>query len=317
MFPPAARLPNPPGAAESPAGEGVAAGRVPRNRPEPSPPPEPREGHAPEPGARGRDPWPPLMDADLTLERLTPGHAPALFARVEQDRDFLRRWLPWVDETRGLADVLAYVRRCGRQYARDRSPNCAIWVGGEFAGVIGMHAVDWANASTSLGYWLAAGFRGRGLMTRACQLMLAHAFVDLELLRVEVRCAAGNARSRAIPERLGFKQEGVLRAAARLEGVFQDLVVYGLLAHEWVPEGPPPVQPAFGESSTEGPTAALAAHGPGAQAPAGPVRLDRPAGSNGRARPRAQRPPAARPVAGAERGQRRHGGASRGGRGRG
>lgn len=70
-------------------------------------------------------------------------------------------------------------------------------------------------------------------MTRACQAMITYAFHTMKLNKVEIRCATENVRSRAIPERLGFKEEGLIRQAEWLYDHYVDLVVYGLLASEW------------------------------------------------------------------------------------
>ena len=70
-------------------------------------------------------------------------------------------------------------------------------------------------------------------MTRACSALGTHAFDALGLSRVEIRCATENEKSRAIPERLGFTQEGTLRQAEWLHDHFVDLTVYGMLAGEW------------------------------------------------------------------------------------
>ena len=70
-------------------------------------------------------------------------------------------------------------------------------------------------------------------MTRACRALVTHAFRELGLHRVEIRAAPGNRRSRAIPERLGFRQEGILRDAEWPYDHYVDLVVYAMLADEW------------------------------------------------------------------------------------
>ena len=101
---------------------------------------------------------------------------------------------------------------------------------GRLAGCVGLHGIDRSHLSTAIGYWIAGEFEGRGLMTRAVRVLVEHAFGDLGLHRVEIRCAVGNARSRAIPERLGFRQEGILRGAERAAGRHLDIAVYGRLA---------------------------------------------------------------------------------------
>jgi ribosomal-protein-serine acetyltransferase len=84
-----------------------------------------------------------------------------------------------------------------------------------------------------IGYWLAAPFQGRGIMTRACRAMVAYAFDTLRLQKVVIRCALGNTRSCAIPQRLGFKHEGIARQAEWLYDHFVDLNLFGMLASNW------------------------------------------------------------------------------------
>jgi ribosomal-protein-serine acetyltransferase len=70
-------------------------------------------------------------------------------------------------------------------------------------------------------------------MTDAVRALTTHAFDVWGLHRVEIRVAVANLRSRAIPHRLGFLEEGVLRQAERHGENFRDIVVYAMLAREW------------------------------------------------------------------------------------
>ena len=63
--------------------------------------------------------------------------------------------------------------------------------------------------------------------------MLDHIFDELGLHRVEIRCGTGNLRSCAIPERLGFTREGVVREAEWVNDRWVDLVVWGILEEDW------------------------------------------------------------------------------------
>ncbi len=91
------------------------------------------------------------------------------------------------------------------------------------------------NRSASIGYWLDAAFEGRGIATRCCRAMLDYAFGEMAMHRVEIRCATHNERSCAIPARLGFTREGVLREAEWVHDGYHDLVVWSMLSGEWKP----------------------------------------------------------------------------------
>ena len=62
---------------------------------------------------------------------------------------------------------------------------------------------------------------------------MEHAFGPWDLQRISIEAAPENTRSRAVAERLGFREEGLLREAERVGSRMLDHVVYGLLAEEW------------------------------------------------------------------------------------
>ena len=173
------------------------------------------------------------LDSGIRLELLSPRHAQELYEAVDRNREHLRPWMPWVDSTKSVAAIEAFISRTLDQTASNSGFQTAIRSGEQLVGVVGMHGINWANKSTSLGYWLAKEEQGKGTMTKACAAYIAHSFSDLNLHRIEIRCATENLRSRAIPERLGFLSEGIIREAEWVNGAFLDHVVYGLLSTEW------------------------------------------------------------------------------------
>ena len=109
-----------------------------------------------------------------------------------------------------------------------------------FVGVIECQAVDPHSRSTELGYWLDERHTGLGLASRACDVLLAHAFNELKLHKVVIRCPVGHDKSAGVARRLGFTQEGLLRAHRWLHESPVDEYVFGLLAHEWTQRGEEP-----------------------------------------------------------------------------
>jgi ribosomal-protein-serine acetyltransferase len=104
---------------------------------------------------------------------------------------------------------------------------------GEFAGSVGCHAIDWANRACSIGYWIESRRQGQGIVTRSVADMLDYLLDSQRLHRVVIQCAVDNHRSCAIPKRLGFTKEGVLRHAERVGDRWLDLVTWSILEDEW------------------------------------------------------------------------------------
>ena len=174
------------------------------------------------------------LEGGAQLRLLEESDAVELYALVDRNRRHLEPWLPWVPATTGPASIREFIRATRRQVAENDGLQLAIVAdGGAIAGVVGVHRIDWANRSTTIGYWLSADAQGRGTMTAAVRALVDHAFRGWGLNRVEISAAVDNARSRAVPERLGFREEGVRREAERHAGRYLDLVVYAMLAADW------------------------------------------------------------------------------------
>ena len=169
----------------------------------------------------------------LELRPLNLRDAKALFPLVEGNRERLRRWLPWVDNNHSVLDTRAFILRVQAHARAGIGQSFGLWWKGALVGTAGFVWIDAANHSAAIGYWLTQEAEGHGLMTAAVTALISHGFHILRLNRIEIRVGVRNRRSRAIPERLGFRHEGTLRQAERLGGRFVDHAVYGMLASEW------------------------------------------------------------------------------------
>jgi ribosomal-protein-serine acetyltransferase len=170
------------------------------------------------------------LGEELRVRTLDLGHAEALFALVERNRDRLRPWMPWEPTTQGPGDIRAFITSC-RDSETDAEGN-GLFVDGALVGTMGMRVNLLANAG-DIGYWIDGAYEGRGIVTRAADRFLVFAFDELGLHRVELHAAVDNVRSRAVATRVGMHEEGVLREPERVHDGYHDMVVYGLLEDEW------------------------------------------------------------------------------------
>lgn len=173
------------------------------------------------------------INADLSLKLKEIRDAEELFNLTDSSRDYLREWLPWLDMTTKVEDTIKYIKQSVKDYAENKSMNTIILFKGEIVGVAGYNKIDWTNKIAFIGYWLGKDFQGNGIMTKAAEALTNYALQELKLNRVEIHAAVENKKSRLIPERLGFVNEGQIRQAEWLYDHYVDHIIYGMLAEDW------------------------------------------------------------------------------------
>jgi ribosomal-protein-alanine N-acetyltransferase len=153
-----------------------------------------------------------------------------------ESRDFLTPWEPvWTEDDLTRASFRLRVKRAAREIATDEAYSLFVLdarsealLGGLTLGLVRRGV---AQACT-LGYWMGQRHAGKGHMTEAVRGALDFAFSELALHRVEAACLPTNEPSRRLLERVGFTREGEARGYLRINGVWADHLLYGMLASE-------------------------------------------------------------------------------------
>ena len=173
------------------------------------------------------------IDDETELRLPTELDAIEIFQVVRENLKYLQRWMPWATDDYSLDSARAFIKNNLQSLADKHEFNVTIIYCNKIVGVIGFHSLDWANKSINLGYWVSEEMQGRGLVTRAAEVLINYAFDVMRLNRLQINCAEENLKSRAIPERLGFNREGMFRQTQWLHDHFENLIVYSMLAEDW------------------------------------------------------------------------------------
>lgn len=155
-------------------------------------------------------------------------------------RDYLQPWEPaWAEDD---LTRTAFRRRLG-VYAREMELGTAwplfIFDSDEeiLLGAITLSNIRRGVAETgTLGYWIGQPHAGQGAATAAARTMLAFAFGGLKLHRVEAACVPFNQASRRVLEKAGFRHEGLAKAYLKINGLWSDHLLFGVIQDEFVPD---------------------------------------------------------------------------------
>lgn len=173
------------------------------------------------------------IDQNLRLELTAQKHAEGLFNALNSSREHLAEFLPWVPNMQSVDDFTNYIRNCELLYQQGMEVSFVIIFNEQTVGRIGLHYLNLFNENAAIGYWLTENAQGQGVMIRSCKALINYGFKELGLHRIELKAATSNFKSQAIPRKLGFQQEGIIRQAEKVNGKFLDLVLYSMIDEEW------------------------------------------------------------------------------------
>lgn len=173
------------------------------------------------------------VDDEIEIRPYILEDAEELSAIVRANCEHLQTFLQWAVPEYSTESAKEFIEQSQKASAEKKREGFGIFCSDKLIGSIGFNKFDWDGRKTEIGYWIAKDYSGKGIITRVCKTLINYAFYELKMNRVEIRCATENIRSSAIPERLGFKLEGVLRQALWRHAKLYDEAIYGLLKEEW------------------------------------------------------------------------------------
>ncbi|HZS30770.1 MAG TPA: GNAT family protein [Gaiellaceae bacterium] len=164
----------------------------------------------------------------VELAALRPEDSPVLFEWIN-DHDLVVLNAPFRPVSQAEHDAWF-----ARVQERENGRIFAIREDDRLVGTCQLHSIHPVHRSAELQIRIgAAGARGRGVGTEALRQLLEHGFEQLHLHRIHLYVLADNERALRAYRRVGFREEGVLRDGACIDGRWVDLILMAVLDHEW------------------------------------------------------------------------------------
>jgi len=196
------------------------------------------------------------VDGNLHIQTLHPDDAASLFQVVERNRSRLR---PWIHPS-ALPETLSAARKLTIEAFFDSLPNpmdaivkyydyshelddykpwsippleMGIWLNDSLVGEIMLARLQDSYTASEFGYWLDGEREGQGIVTRCVGGLMDYAIDNMGTTRFVIGCAVNNQRSRAIPERLGYRLQATVPGGEIVGDYIYDRAVYEMHSAEW------------------------------------------------------------------------------------
>jgi RimJ/RimL family protein N-acetyltransferase len=174
----------------------------------------------------------PLLSGErITLKKHDRLLAQTMYEYVEQDRERLSLFLPWVDYIKGPEDEKKYIESTHEKWTDGTLFDYGVFRtdSDTYMGNIGVHTIRWDHHCAELGYWILGKYEGRGFMSEAVCVLEKHLF-EVGFHRIQIRCSDLNDRSEKVPIACGYLFEGTAREDCIEKGKYRNTKTFSKLA---------------------------------------------------------------------------------------
>ncbi|WP_336665832.1 50S ribosomal protein L7/L12-serine acetyltransferase [Enterobacter mori] len=148
---------------------------------------------------------------------------------VIKNKTFLQTAFDWAQHVGSEEDTRRNVQSNQMLHQRGYAKMFLIFHEDALAGVLSFNAIEPANKTGYIGYWLDEAHQGKGILSRSLQAFMRY-YVELGTVRrFVIKCRVDNHSSNAVALRNGFILEGCLREAEYLNGRYDDVNTYARL----------------------------------------------------------------------------------------
>jgi len=147
-----------------------------------------------------------LIDDQLTLRQVGPDEAGKFFDIIDNDREYLAKWLPFPAFTNTAQDSADFIKSTIQKRIDGLEYGFGIILDGELVGHTSlMHVSD--SQDPEIGYWIASGASGKGIVTRTTNALTNYGVNELGLKKIIIKADPKNTGSNRIAEKLGYRMD--------------------------------------------------------------------------------------------------------------
>ncbi|WP_438012756.1 GNAT family N-acetyltransferase [Psychrobacter raelei] len=168
------------------------------------------------------------INDELSLALVQPSFAKDYLRIIAPNQADFAKFLAWAALDLNENFFLNYITRSLHNYADGIALPCSIIYQDKLVGNIDFHQINPSLGKARIGYWLDPEFRGRGIINKSVKTLIDIGFNEMNISKIEIWTAVENKYSRAVAERLGFIQEGIITQNEKVGSKIYDQIVYGL-----------------------------------------------------------------------------------------
>lgn len=160
------------------------------------------------------------------LRKMKNEDAKELYELIDGNREYLRKWLAWVDCSTSEEDAARFIHSCLQAEADGSGDHYFIFKGQSIRGTIGLREINKKDRTAVIGYWIDERHQSEGIVSHYCRQLTKELSQKHKLSKIYLRFAQRNLGSRRVAEKSGYRFLRMLPDAETVNGNTHDLVVY-------------------------------------------------------------------------------------------